>query len=161
MSGIAPRALQPALDRHHYTDPSSFVREAEMLRREWTCIGRLDDLGLAASGRLLCHRRVVTVFLGESVIVAADGAGSLHAFANVCRHRGSQVVPVEPGCLPEPCDAKSLRCPYHSWTYGLDGRLLHAPHTEDVDLDTSDFSACAPRPGEDSSGSPTIWTRLL
>ena len=48
-------------------------------------------------------------------------------------------MPVEPGVPPTPCDAKSLRCPYHSWTYGLDGRLLHAPHTEDVDLDTSAF----------------------
>ena len=131
--------LQPALDRHHYTDPSSFVREAEMLRREWTCIGRLDDVGLAGSGGGRANRRAVVDFLGESVIVTADGTGSLHAFANVCRHRGSQVVPVEPDAPPEPCTAKSLRCPYHSWTYALDGRLLHAPHTEDVDLDTSAF----------------------
>ena len=69
-----------------------------MLRREWTCIGRLDDLGLAESGRAIPDRRAVVTFLGESVIVTADAAGSLHAFANVCRHRGSQVVPVEPGC---------------------------------------------------------------
>ena len=73
-------------------------------------------------------------YLSESVIVTADAAGSLRAFANVCRHRGSQVVPVEAGAAVEPCDAKSLRCPYHSWTYGLDGRLMHAPHTDDVDL---------------------------
>ena len=139
------RGLQPALDKHHYTDPSSFVREAEMLRREWTCIGRLDDLGLAESGRAIPDRRAVVTFLGESVIVTADAAGSLHAFANVCRHRGSQVVPVEPDSPPEPCAAKSLRCPYHSWTYGLDGRLLHAPHTEDVDLDTSTFGLRALR----------------
>ena len=116
-----------------------------MLRREWTCIGRLDDLGLAESGRALPDRRAVVTFLGESVIVTADAAGSLHAFANVCRHRGSQVVPVEPDSPPEPCAAKSLRCPYHSWTYGLDGRLLHAPHTEDVDLDTSTFGLRALR----------------
>ena len=139
MSGTSLRGLQPALDRHHYIDAASFAREAEMLRREWTCIGRLDDVGLAASGDVCANRRTVVEFLGESIIVTADAAGSLHAFANVCRHRGSQVVPVEPGRPPEPCDAKSLRCPYHSWTYALDGRLLHAPHTEDVDLDTSAF----------------------
>jgi glycine betaine catabolism A len=133
------RGLQPALDRHHYIDAASCAREAEMLRREWTCVGRLDDLGLAASGDVCANRRTVVEFLGESIIVTADAAGSLHAFANVCRHRGSQVVPVEPGVPPTPCVAKSLRCPYHSWTYGLDGRLLHAPHTEDVDLDTSAF----------------------
>ncbi|HKV17654.1 MAG TPA: aromatic ring-hydroxylating dioxygenase subunit alpha [Mycobacterium sp.] len=129
--------LQPALDRHHYVDQSSFSREAEMLRREWMCIGRLDDLGLAASGRVLPNRRVVVTYHGESIIVTADADASLRALANVCKHRGSQVVPIEPGVALQPCDAKSLRCPYHSWTYGLDGRLLHAPHTEGVDLDTS------------------------
>ena len=138
VSGL--RGLQPALDRHHYIDAASFAREAEMLRREWTCIGRLDDLGLAASGRLLCQSSRgggrFWVSRSSSPPTLPD---RLHAFANVCRHRGSQVVPVEPGVPPTPCDAKSLRCPYHSWTYGLDGRLLHAPHTEDVDLDTSAF----------------------
>jgi len=58
----------------------------------------------------------------------------LHAAYNVCRHRGSQVVPVDPAeSAPEPCAAASLRCPYHSWTYDLTGRLLRAPHTEQVD----------------------------
>ena len=139
MSEESPRRLQPALDRHHYIDAASFGREADMLRREWTCIGRLDDLGLAASGHTIPDRRAVVSYLGESVIVTADGAGLLHALANVCRHRGSQVVPVEPGVPVQPCAAKSLRCPYHSWTYGLDGRLLHAPHTDNVDLDTPAF----------------------
>ena len=73
--------------------------------------------------------------------MTSDERGELHAFFNVCRHRGSQVVPVDPdGAPPAPCGAKSLRCPYHSWTYGLDGRLLRAPHTEDVaDFDPSAF----------------------
>ena len=97
MSGTLPQGLQPALDRHHYTDAASFRRESDMLRREWTCIGRLGDLGLARSGGVIANRRAVVTFMGESVIVTADSAGSLHAFANVCRHRGSQVVPVEPG----------------------------------------------------------------
>jgi len=43
------------------------------------------------------------------------------------------VVPVEPGSAAAPCAAQALRCPYHSWTYDLTGRLLRAPHTEDVD----------------------------
>jgi Rieske 2Fe-2S family protein len=116
-----------------------------MLRREWTCIGRLDDLGFAESGDVRANRRAVVHFLGESVIVTADGTGSLHAFANVCRHRGSQLVPVEPDAPPEPCTVKSLRCPYHSWTYGLDGRLLHAPHTDDVEFDASAFGLRALR----------------
>lgn len=139
VSGVSGRALQPALDRRHYVDAMSFQRESEMLRREWTCIGRLDELGLARSGRVLPQRRAVVDFSNESIIITADDAGSLHAFANVCRHRGSQLVPVESTAPPDACDAKSLRCPYHSWTYGLDGRLLHAPHTDDVDVDHSAF----------------------
>jgi Rieske 2Fe-2S family protein len=58
----------------------------------------------------------------------------------VCRHRGSQVHPVEPGAEPWCGAAGSLRCPYHSWTYALDGRLLRAPHTEGVEVDAADFS---------------------
>ena len=54
------RALQPALDRHHYVDADSYAREATMLRGEWTCIGRLDDLGLAESGRMLRNRRAAS-----------------------------------------------------------------------------------------------------
>jgi len=133
------RALQPALDRHHYVDADSYAREATMLRGEWTCIGRLDDLGLAESGRMLRNRRVVADFGGEAVIVTADGAGVLRAFANVCRHRGAQLVTIDESGRADPCEAKALRCPYHSWTYGLDGSLLHAPHTEDVEIDCSAF----------------------
>src|SRR5262249_49926118 len=67
--------------------------------------------------------------------------GVLRAFYNVCRHRGSQVVPVDPDAPPPaPCRAAALRCPYHSWTYDLSGRLLRAPHTEDVtDFDPARF----------------------
>ena len=45
--------------------------------------------------------------------------------------------PTDPGDAPAPVTRRALRCPYHSWTYDLDGRLLKAPHTEDVD----DFDA--------------------
>ena len=73
--------------------------------------------------------RVMTVDVaGESVLVTSDEHGVLHAAYNVCRHRGSQLRPPEQAA----CDASALRCPYHSWTYGLDGRLLKAPHA-DVD----------------------------
>jgi len=135
-------ALQAALPREHYVDPVRFQEERELvLLREWTCAGRLDDLGLAVDGALVPNRLAVVPLLGESCLVTIDGVGVLRAHANVCRHRGSQLVPVEDEeAPPPPCDAKALRCGYHSWTYGLDGRLLHAPHTEDVtDLSPEDF----------------------
>jgi len=129
--------LQAALPRAHYVDASTWQRERDqVLHASWFCAGRVDALGLDAP-----HRLAVLDVVGESVLVTADRDGALHGHFNVCRHRGSQVVPVPDGDeSPEPCAAGSLRCPYHSWTYGLDGRLLHAPHTDDVDrFDPADF----------------------
>ncbi len=71
--------------------------------------------------------------------MTSDADRRLHAAYNVCRHRGSQVVPTLPGGPPACAEAASLRCPYHSWTYGLDGRLLRAPHTEEGALDPDAF----------------------
>jgi Rieske 2Fe-2S family protein len=137
-------SLHPALPRHHYVDSGSFqVERRQVLFREWTCLGRLDELGLSEPGSatLLPRRRIVVDLLGESVVVTTDSAGGLHAFANVCRHRGSQLVPVNPDePTPVPCTVRSLRCPYHSWTYDLAGHLLHAPHTEGIDIDPDTFS---------------------
>ena len=126
--------LQPALPRELYVDPAAYAVERErVLLREWTCVGRRADLGLADPARL-----AVVDVLGESVILTADTDGALHAAYNVCRHRGAQLFPAEPGAAPQTCSASALRCPYHSWTYGLDGSLLRAPHAEGVDR--TDFS---------------------
>jgi phenylpropionate dioxygenase-like ring-hydroxylating dioxygenase large terminal subunit len=64
-------------------------------------------------------------YLGESVIVVRGDDGAVRAFANVCRHRGSRVVSGGAGC------ARRLTCPYHAWTYALDGRLIGVPHKSD------------------------------
>jgi len=130
--------LQPALPKAMYVDADHFAVEREqVLLESWLAVGRVDELGLDAPG----HLAVVDV-LGESVLVTSDAEKVLHAAYNVCRHRGSQVVPIHPdGPPPAPAAARSLRCPYHSWTYGLDGRLLKSPHTEGVvDFDPADFS---------------------
>jgi Rieske 2Fe-2S family protein len=127
--------LQAALPRELYVDPAAFAHERErVLLREWTCVGRAADLGLDGSERV-----AVVEVLGESVVVTSDADGVLHASYNVCRHRGSQLFPTEPGAEPQLCGARSIRCPYHSWTYALDGSLLRAPHTEDGDVELSEF----------------------
>lgn len=54
---------------------------------------------------------------GESIIIVRDEEQTVHALANVCRHRGSRV------CLEQNGEAKTFVCPYHGWAYGLDGRL--------------------------------------
>ena len=122
--------LQAALPREMYVDPAAFAREREVvLYGEWFCLGRVADLGLDSPGRL-----AVVDVVGESGLVTRDAEG-LHAAYNVCRHRGSQLV-TEPGCSAA---AQSLRCPYHSWTYALDGTLLRAPHTELAEAERPDF----------------------
>ncbi len=60
-------------------------------------------------------------YIGESVIVVRGADQVLRAFTNVCRHRGSRLVDGSSGC------AKKLVCPYHAWTYDLDGRLTGVP----------------------------------
>jgi Rieske 2Fe-2S family protein len=112
--------LQAALPREMYVDAGQWATEREaVLYGEWYCVGRLDDLGLAVP------KRVAAVDVaGESVLMTSGADGGLHAAYNVCRHRGSQLCPTGQPAQ----DAASLRCPYHSWTYGLDGSLLRSPH---------------------------------
>jgi phenylpropionate dioxygenase-like ring-hydroxylating dioxygenase large terminal subunit len=124
-------SLQAALPGSYYTDEAHWAREADrVLLREWWCAGRLTRWGLEDG---TSERLAVVDVAGESVLVTRTRDGMLRAFFNVCRHRGSQVVPVVPELgAPAPCRVAALRCPYHSWTYDLTGRLLRAPHTEDV-----------------------------
>ncbi|HEV3478095.1 MAG TPA: aromatic ring-hydroxylating dioxygenase subunit alpha, partial [Gaiellaceae bacterium] len=67
------------------------------------------------------------------VVVVRDGEGEERAFVNVCRHRGSVVV-------EQAGNRKTLQCPYHAWTYALDGSLLAAPRSEREDVDLSDVT---------------------
>ncbi len=128
--------LQPALPKYMYVDQAHFEQEREnVLYRSWFCVGRTTDLCLDQQSRL-----AVVDVVGESVLVTSDRKGTLHAAYNVCRHRGSQIVPTT-DTATQSSDVKALRCPYHSWTYDLNGNLLKAPHTEDItDFDSSRFS---------------------
>ena len=84
---------------------------------------------LRASPQVVCHASDIAEpgqwqkldYLGTSIIVMRGDDGVARAFANVCRHRGSQLVDGESGC------AKVLTCPYHAWSYGRDGRLVGVP----------------------------------
>ena len=128
--------LQAALPREMYVDPGAFAVERDrVLYGEWFCVGRRADLELDEPGRV-----AVVDVVGESVLLTSDEESRLHAAYNVCRHRGSQLIPSAPGADPACAVAGSLRCPYHSWTYGLDGSLLRAPHADLTDADRPAFS---------------------
>ena len=103
----------------HYTAPERLAREqATLFRRYPIAIAAASELAVPGT----CLRREV---LGLPLLLAADEAGRPHALLNVCRHRGMRLVGDE-----TPCQRKALVCPYHGWTYGLDGRLRHVPHAE-------------------------------
>ncbi len=134
---MAQGSLQAALPREMYVDQATWQVEREsVLFAQWFCLGRIDDLGLATPNQV-----VVVDVVGESILVSSDQQGRLHGAYNVCRHRGSQLLPVadEESHPPVACAASALRCPYHSWTYGLDGRLLRAPHADLEDDELDDF----------------------
>jgi Rieske 2Fe-2S family protein len=114
--------VEPALPRAAYVGDDVWADERERLfARQWCCVGRTE--GLEARG----DWRSVEVG-GESVLLVRDG-DRIRGFYNLCRHRGSQLVD-EGG---EGRFAGAVRCPYHSWTYGLDGRLRRAPFLDGLD----------------------------
>ena len=98
-----------------YRDPAVLEREDEAIfRRSWQYVGVLGE------------QNVVPGWAGRvPVVVVRDEDGSERAFVNVCRHRGSVVV-------EDQGSRKALQCPYHAWTYGLDGSLRSVPRGEEL-----------------------------
>lgn len=104
------RLLPPVL----YTSPEFYEFERRAIfRREWLCVGRADQL--AEPGDFRC----VTI-AGEPLIAARDQDGGLRVMSAVCRHRGMVLAEGSGNC-------RRFTCPYHHWSYGLDGQLLGAP----------------------------------
>ena len=122
MSRDAELPLERTLPGPSYTSEAEFARERErVLLPGWFCVGRAD--GLAEPG---CY--LAADVCGESIIVTRADDGGLAGYYNLCRHRGSRLVPTA-GCQPAVSGRfpGSVRCPYHAWTYALDGRLRAAP----------------------------------
>ena len=124
-ANVKPRDVMPpggvTLDAPYYVDDRYFAREIERLfRRMWVCAGREEEIDQPG-------RFVVRELAGDSIIITRSQAGRLHAFHNVCRHRGTRLCTDLAGAF-----AGSIQCPYHSWTYALDGRLIGAPHMDEV-----------------------------
>jgi len=109
------------LESHYYTSDAIFRDEFEhIFYKRWLCIGRADyipnpgDYFLQSIG-------------DESLIILRHRSGALHAHYNVCRHRGTRMCTTDEGRF-----SGSIQCPYHAWTYGLDGQLIGAPNMNEV-----------------------------
>jgi phenylpropionate dioxygenase-like ring-hydroxylating dioxygenase large terminal subunit len=110
-----------------YTDTEFYRREREQVfQQHWQFVGRAEQL--AEVGSYFCFDGP-----GGPVIVLRSATDELKAFANSCRHRGARLLD---GCG----SSKRIVCPYHSWSYRLDGRLSGAPGMQDsIDFDAADF----------------------
>ncbi|HLW37438.1 MAG TPA: aromatic ring-hydroxylating dioxygenase subunit alpha [Candidatus Eremiobacteraceae bacterium] len=110
------------LPREYYTAEDIFRREDELIfSRRWLCVGREEQLPAAGSYFL-------AEAAGESIIVVRGADGAVRAFYNVCRHRGTRMCTQDHGKFPG-----AITCPYHAWTYGLDGALTAARNMQEVE----------------------------
>ncbi|HEX3321796.1 MAG TPA: aromatic ring-hydroxylating dioxygenase subunit alpha [Terriglobales bacterium] len=120
--------LQKTLPARYYTDPELFRQELDQFfGTMWFCSGRKEQI--EKSGEFyMCE------VAGESIVVTRDAKGELQAFFNVCRHRGTRMCTESAGTF-----SGRIQCPYHGWTYALDGKLIGAPHMEQEGFRREDY----------------------
>jgi choline monooxygenase len=103
-----------------YVDPRMLeLEQRTTFARSWQLAGRLDQV--REPGQYFTLE-----LAGEPLLVVCGNDGIVRGFFNVCRHHAAAVMPEAAGCV------KRLQCPYHGWTYGLDGTLKAAPAFEGV-----------------------------
>src|SRR6202012_4154076 len=114
--------LDAALTAHRpgHALPRAFALDAEIHARELDAIWRASWLFAGVSGQVLAPGDFLclTLATGDSVIIVRGADGELAALHNTCRHRGMPV------CAEESGHARRWVCPYHQWSYALDGGLL-------------------------------------
>ena len=130
MQATAPPAFRKTADtfpagartlpQRYFISPEIFAKEQERIfSSQWVLVGHQSQI--AKAGDYFVHE-----VAGESLIVAHDQEATLRAFYNVCRHRGTRLCEEQSGHSP------TIQCPYHAWTYALDGTLVGAPHMGQV-----------------------------
>jgi len=139
---VKPRATMPedarTLPARYYTDVDLYKAEMDRLfGRMWFYVARSEEI--ERPGQF-----VVRELNGYNIVVTRNAGGRVTAFHNVCRHRGTRLCTEAAGKF-----AGSIQCPYHAWTYDLDGRLIGAPHMDEVPhFRKSDFPLHAVRADE-------------
>ena len=117
---IADQQPGYSLEQRFYTDPEIYELEIErIINRNWILAGHVSQLPKVGDFRVVNVAR-------ESAIIVRGKRGDLKGFANVCRHRGSLV------CLDPEGQTDKFICPYHGWTYDIDGQLIAARNMPDT-----------------------------
>ena len=120
-AALAPFGQSRMLPRAAYVDPAVFEWEQRNIFSGWICVGHADDLDGVGT-----QRAVGTGANGVLLVHGDDGV--IRAFANTCRHRGHELL-----ACGESAKRRGIVCPYHSWSYRLDGRVRNAPGFTDTD----------------------------
>lgn len=113
---MQPVSRAKGLPNAHYIDPAAFDEERKsVLFANWSGVGFAKDVPNEGDA-------MPVDFLGVPLLILRDHDGQVRVYQNTCRHRGMILV-------DEPTNVRgTIRCPYHSWCYGLDGRLRSTPH---------------------------------
>src|SRR6185369_2488647 len=116
---LSPPAPGRVLPPRAFTSPSVYAAEMERIfARSWVHVADLPRLRDAGD--------FVAATIGTTPVVTVRGHdGEVRGFLNACRHRGATLAEGQGNC------GRQLRCPYHAWSYGLDGRLIGVPSREE------------------------------
>jgi Rieske 2Fe-2S family protein len=124
VEGLMLDSLEKTLPRDSYLSEAQFNAEyPAIFESDWVCIGRSESL--PNPGDYLAIR-----LKEQSLLIVRAEDGNLSAFFNVCRHRGTELI-----ALPDPGPVtgtfeRNIVCPYHAWTYHLNGSLRGTPHLD-------------------------------
>lgn len=108
------------LPQKYFVSPEVFSEEEQgIFSRHWILVGHQSQIDKPGDF-------FVAEVGDESLIISRDQKRAILGFYNVCRHRGTRL------CEEQSGHAAAIQCPYHAWTYALDGRLIGAPHMDEV-----------------------------
>jgi Rieske 2Fe-2S family protein len=116
-----PWRPRPTLSGSDYTSRETYEEERERIWwGDWICVGRTEEVANPGD-------YIVRDVAGESIFIARNTDGELHSFYNVCSHRGTKFLDDDAAGNVR----KAFRCPYHAWTYDLNGRLIGTPNVKE------------------------------
>jgi Rieske 2Fe-2S family protein len=114
------RAGAKTLPQRYFVSSTIFAKEQhKIFSGQWVLVGHQSQIEEAGD-------YFTAEVAGERLIIVRDKQRAIHGFYNVCRHRGSRLIENRNG------QCAAIQCPYHAWTYALDGRLIGAPHMDET-----------------------------